>query len=342
MKRSRWNRKTKKWKDDHSGRKHQKANAKRHKTKQGCCRYFNKRKLFRENNKTIVVVPKRFSLIENTEETMSFFMDFVSLIQERMYRTEFYIDSRSVEYATVDALIYLIAILQNDSVNIEMKYRYSGNFPKNADARKVYQESGFTSYVQSKIKELPHNTEKMKIVSGAKNDANVSKQFCEFVMQKLHKERREVAALYVIFIELMSNVYHHAYNNNFIAKRWYMYAEHIDDHVRFVFVDTGMGIAKTVRKNFKEKIESLVKINDGDLLKSTFKGDFRTRTNEIYRGNGLSTVREKVLVGMFENFQVISGSGKCIIGSQIKSEEHLKSVNYHNKIYGTVYTFDFY
>ena len=66
-----------------------------------------------------------------------------------------------------------------------MQYRYSGNFPLNAKAKKVYQESGFTSYVEAKIKELPRNTDKMKIVCGTKNNAEVSKQFCEFVTSKL-------------------------------------------------------------------------------------------------------------------------------------------------------------
>ena len=81
-------------------------------------------------------------------------------------------------------------------------------------------------------------------------------QFCEFVTSKLEKQRCEVMSLYVVFIELMSNVYHHAYgNNDFMARQWYIYAEHVDNHIQFVFVDTGMGIAKTVRKNFGEVIQ---------------------------------------------------------------------------------------
>lgn len=83
--------------------------------------------------------------------------------------------------------------------------------------------------------------------------------------------------------------------------------------------------------------------HDGDLLRSTFNGDFRTQTSEKYRGNGLSTVKQKVTEGTFRNFRVISGRGRCEIGSQLdKAEGTVISENYKNGIYGTLYAFDFY
>lgn len=302
-----------------------------------------------ENNKqpsVYLTVPDVFSLTENTEDTMSFFMKFVRKIQERKNGSHFYIDSKNVKKVTVDALIYLIAILQNDRINFPMKYQYTGNFPSNESARKIYEESGFTNYVHSQKRSLPPNTEKMRITSGSKNDSDISKRFCEFVMEKLNKSRIEITPLHVVLIELMSNVYHHAYekNNEMIAPKWYMYAEHVDDHVRFVFADTGMGIAKTVRKNFREKIQQSfgVGVNDGVLLHSAFSGDFRTQTRQPYRGNGLSTVRERVLNGPFLNFEVISGRGKCVINREQDNPDKLKICNYTSTIYGTLYTFDIY
>lgn len=343
MKRSRWNWKTKNWKDNNSRRiSKQKSKIRRNLHRHRAYEL----SVSREYDTFVVDVPRNFSLIDNTEETMAFFMGFIELIQKGKYKTKFYINSHDVENVTVDALIYLIAILQNDCVNIRMQYSYSGNFPLNAKAKKVYQESGFTSYVEAKIKELPRNTDKMKIVCGTKNNAEVSKQFCEFVTSKLEKQRCEVMSLYVVFIELMSNVYHHAYgNNDFMARQWYIYAEHVDNHIQFVFVDTGMGIAKTVRKNFGEVIQGMLGIgaHDGDLLRSTFNGDFRTQTSEKYRGNGLATVKQKVTEGTFRNFRVISGRGRCEIGSQLdKAEGTVTSENYKNGIYGTLYAFDFY
>lgn len=198
MKRSRWNWKTKNWKDNNSRRiSKQKSKIRRNLHRHRAYEL----SVSREYDTFVVDVPRNFSLIDNTEETMAFFMGFIELIQKGKYKTKFYINSHDVENVTVDALIYLIAILQNDCVNIRMQYSYSGNFPLNAKAKKVYQESGFTSYVEAKIKELPRNTDKMKIVCGTKNNAEVSKQFCEFVTSKLEKQRCEVMSLYVVFIE---------------------------------------------------------------------------------------------------------------------------------------------
>ena len=348
MKKSRWNKKLKKWHDKNcclsvKKTKNKKIGSKKQITSiAGLQQPIYPRS---DNYRINIVVPKRFSLTENPEETMAFYMAFVEEIEKKYYKTHFFIDSSEVEYVTVDALIYLIAILQNDRVNIQMKYRYSGNFPLNEMARKVYENSGFTDYVVSKARNLPPDTEKMRIISGLKNDADISKKFCEFVMEKLGKTRVEVRPLHIVFIELMSNVYHHAYGNGEImAKKWYMYAEHLEDHVRFVFVDTGMGIAKTVRKNFGEKIANLVgfKIKDGRLLHSAFEGEFRTQTREEHRGNGLSTVKEQVLSGPFRHFEVISGRGKCAIGADYGYQEDITAYDYTNTIYGTLYTFDVY
>lgn len=348
MKKSRWNKKLKRWHDRHcypfkSSKIKRCGSEKKYTVPQSeAKRYVNPQS---DNHRIEIIAPKKFSLTENTEETMAFFMKFVQEIERKQYRTHFYIDSSLVEYVTVDALIYLIAILQNDRINIQMKYRYSGNFPLNENAKKIYENSGFTDYVDSKTRNLPADTEKMRIVSGLKNDADTAKKFCEFVMEKLGKKRIEVRPLQKIFIELMSNVYHHAYGNNEImAKKWYIYAEHIEDHVRFVFVDTGMGIAKTVRKNFKEKIANIfgIKTKDATLLQSAFEGEFRTQTKEEHRGNGLSTVKEQALSGLFKNFEVISGRGKCIISSECDVQENMIVYDYENTIYGTLYTFDVY
>lgn len=338
-KRSRWNKKLKRWHDRHSKKKSN--------YKKKLCSYIPKEhKHITANSKVgerkTVIVPENFSLVDNTEETMTFFVTFSKDIECAKKRTQFFIDSSHVKNVTVDALIYLLATMENNrQINIKNQYTYLGNFPNHDGAKKVYQESGFTKYVEARNKTLPTNTEKKRIIRGFQNDPNVAAQFCEFVIEKLGKHRKETMPLFIIFIELMSNVFHHAYGENFV-KHWYIYAEHIDDYVRFVFVDTGMGIAKTVRRNFKEKVRALFGLNvkDGDLLSSTFSGDFRTQTNEGYRGNGLSTVRQRVYTGPFKQFEAISGSGKCLIGIDGNKHEYLLSYNYDNAIHGTLYTFD--
>lgn len=341
-KRSRWNKKLKRWHDRHSKK------LARYKKKKSCSYipkgYKPPRVSFKTTPSMQVIVPEDFSLVNNTEETMRFFVAFSKEIEQAQRYTQFFIDSSQVRTVTVDALIYLLAILENNQkITIKKQYTYYGNFPNHDEAKKVYQESGFTKYVRAKNKILPTNTEKKRIIRGGQNDPNVAAQFCRFVIEKLGKRREETTSLFIILIELMSNVFHHAYERNSV-KCWYIYAEHIDDYIRFVFVDTGVGIAKTVRKNFKEKVRALFGLNigDGDLLRSTFSGDFRTQTKEGYRGNGLSTVRERVYTGPFKQFEAISGSGKCLISADDKKHGYMVSYNYDNAIHGTLYTFDIY
>ena len=298
-----------------------------------------------------IVPPENFSLINNAEETMKFFVNFVEQIEDDRHGKVFFIDSSNVETVTVDAIIYLIAIIHNQGSNVVKRYSYHGNFPKNETANKIYRNSGFLDYVKTRVTEVNSSNEIMKIVSGLNNEPDTAKLFCQFVMEKLNKVKTEIIPLQIVLIELMSNVFHHAYDgyekHSFMIKRWFIYAEHVEDYIRFVFVDTGYGIAKTVKKNFPEKIKEVlqdfcifknlgVSIKDSDLIESVFNGDFRTSTNEKHRGNGLKEVRDRITNSIFNDFEVISGKGRCSISNR---GSIVSSLEYNNKIYGTLFTF---
>lgn len=293
-------------------------------------------------NKTIKTVPENFSFLTNPEETIDFFAGIIEEIQKRKFREEFFFDSSNVKNVSVDALIYLIAIMQNIKVNREMQYTFKGNLPECEDAKKIYRESGFMDYVKSKAKRLPNNTEKMKIISGEKNESVNAGDMCKFVMEKLNKGKKDIQALQKTFIELMSNVVLHAYKDDgLMFPQWYMYAEHFENKVRFIFVDTGLGIPKTVRKNFWEKVRIIFKADpkDGDLIYSAFRGDFRTETSEDHRGNGLPGLLEFIMTDKFSDFYVLSGGGNCILKNDTIGKR-LTKCTYQNKIYGTIYIFD--
>ena len=339
---SRWKRKRKKWLD----RKSREGNKRKYYRKRGVNGYtlsqYAVRETFGNRNSLITMKPpKNFSLVNNTEETMIFFADFANEINRGRSGLRFFVDSSEVERTTVDALIYLIAILQNDAVNMKRRYSFEGNYPSNEDARKVYIESGFNDYVNSRMKKLPDSNDKKRITCGIKNDSEASKELCDFVIKCLGKTRKDIQPIQKVMIELMSNVYHHAYEkNSFMAKKWYMYAEHVDNNVRCVFVDTGLGIAKTARKNWGEKLKVLfnLELDDSKIIESIFNGDFRTATNEKFRGNGLSSVRENVKSDIFVSFEVISGRGRCII-PKVEDTDKINTYCYKNRLFGTLFQF---
>ena len=276
-----WNKKTKAW-HDRNIRKKQSKGSKYHSIKKtGTIRRgvsFSEKNDRQRNHFTtyprvLIELPEDFSFITNPEETMETINSLIEEIKHEEFRKTIFIEAKSVKHVTVDALIYLIAIMENDCINKRMQYTYVGSFPQAESAKDVFRGSGFMGYVKSRVRRLPQSTEKMQIISGVNNDPTKAKDCCMFVMNCLGKDRSDMIPLQAVFIELMSNVYHHAYDEDdgVMLKNWYIYAEHIDEKVRVVFVDTGMGIARTVRKSFSENIKSVFGFSpkDGELLEST-------------------------------------------------------------------------
>lgn len=339
---SRWRERRKRW-FEHKARE---GNKRKHHKKKKRTQYSKSSKVLRKHfsgkpSQVIIVPPKNFSLLNNPEETISFFLDFKAEIDRKERGTHYYIDSSSVKSVTVDAIIYLIAILQNDLVNRTYHYSFSGNYPTDIEACRIYKESGFDDYVFSNRYQLPESNKSMKILSGTDNDSEVAKELSDFVISNLGKTKKEIHPLQKTLIELMSNVFYHAYEkNSFMAKKWYLYAEHTDDYIRCIFVDTGLGIAQTARKNFAERFGLFFgkEVNDGKIINSIFNGDFRTATNERFRGNGLSSVRDNIRSEIFREFEVFSGKGRCIIPTGDDSAD-IVSVKLNNRLYGTLYQF---
>ena len=294
-----------------------------------------RKKRSRKKHYTLLTLPEHFSLTNNTEATMSFIMNLYKKIDTAGRGIHIFIDSRNVKSVTVEALIYLIASIQNNYTCSAKKIICTGNYPKEKEARKIYLDSGFNDYVRSRVKSLPHSNEKMEIKSGLQTIPLIAKQCCIFT----RKTKEQTKTLYTTFIELMSNAFFHAYNQEIRSNnRWYVYAERRNNCTHFIFVDTGPGIPKTVRKNFPEKIRQLFgdltgfAINDAQLIHSAFSGDFRTSTEQDNRGNGLVTIKNIMSQAPFSNFEVISGHGRYSISDE--------AINYKNQIYGTLFTFE--
>ena len=93
-------------------------------------------------------------------------------------------------------------------------------------------------------------------------------------------------------------------------KEWYLYVENKDEHLAFVFLDTGSGIPNTVAKKFTEHIlDYVVRNKDSDYIHSVLRGDFRSATKMSNRGNGLPDIYNHCKEGYIQNLKIISGKG---------------------------------
>ena len=292
------------------------------------------------NSDIIISVPSNFSFIKNLPDTATFFFEMLNRLKTAPVKASFLIESNNVTTVTTDAIMYLIALMRNYKLSRQRFYSFRGTYPDNLDARKVYMESGLLKFVKSKSKRLPENNSKMSIMSGKNNDPISAGKMCDFVAKIFNTPRRYNTELYEVIIEMMSNVYYHAYSEDEekMFPEWFMYAEHINGEIKFLFLDTGLGIARTVKKhNLYEKVINKIGIGyESKLIKSTLDGDFRTKTEEINHGKGMPLINDFAKNEKITDFHIISGRGHCWIDNQTNE---FQSEELKNKIFGTIYSF---
>lgn len=277
-------------------------------------------------------VPINFSIISNVEETATFFDELISFIcKKQNYGKKIYIDFSNTEELTIDALMYLLAII--NSINLSGKKRYfiSGNAPKSERARRLFESSGFYKYVK-RTSDVPifRDEDNVQIVSDTKCTTAFAKQISEFVFTKAGVGKIQCQFLYNMIIEMMSNTHKHAYNesDSILYPRWYCFAEYDKDRtISFTFVDIGDGIPATVHKNFAEKIDILGLKSESKYLESTLNGDFRTSTLLPYRGKGLPSIKETCFNGLIKNMRIITSKADVLINnSEIIGKDNNTSI----------------
>ncbi len=328
--------KRKRWLDNRSKKIQRDKNKKRH---SGSGQDEQKKKGYLGGETYIAKAPEVFSFIENTEETIEYFIDIINQVKKKIYKQRFYINASDVSIVTTDALVYILAILYNIKYNISMKYEFKGTLPQKESAKKVFLESGFLNYVQTRRIITPTKTDdKIQIITGKNTDSVIAKNICDFVSTRFNKDYKFTIDLYKTLIELMSNTVHHAYDEKGVmAHCWYLYAIDKGESILFAFIDTGSGIPSTVKKKWIEKLPFAV--TDSELIYSAFLGESRTETGMYNRGHGLPALYEKVRSGRLKDFYVLSGAGSC---RSVESENSiiLKKENYKQKIFGTIVKFE--
>lgn len=283
----------------------------------------------------IVKAPKNFSLINNPDEVSGFFNEVKSYIVSRKNKkVSVYFNLFEVEEVTIDAIIYLLALIKNLQSYGLTRRHFQGNLPQNQKASEMFKESGFLSFVSSNISSINANADKITIKTGRSNDSNVLKEICEFIINKSGCTRKDTKFLYVLMAEMMYNTYEHAYEDKTLApKNWYIFVECDDKVAKITFVDTGLGIPRTMRKNFGEK---LFAVSPDKLVLSALKGEFRSQTKLPYRNNGLPTIKSYVDKEMITKLYLITNKAYCF-GTYKNGQVDIDANVLQNAIMGTMF-----
>ena len=280
-------------------------------------------------------IPEIFSFQKNPEETIAFLNSLIRRIERKILRQKFFINAYGVKEVTIDALIYIIAVIYNMKANKVLQYSFRGNLPLASTPKSVFERSGYLNFFKIRKLIMPECAEYVQIKSGKDVDTNIASEICDFVNCKLKTETYFTKILYSTLIELMSNTAKHAYNeHNKMIGCWYIYAVCENEKVSMSFIDTGEGIPKTVKKKLTEKINW--KITDAELINAAFTEEGRSETGLSYRGRGLPYIYRNVRENKLKDFYVISGSGFCKYNPEISS---IEKQTYFESIFGTIFQF---
>jgi len=271
-----------------------------------------------KKKKNHVVSGESLSISSNTIKTISFLHKIHMTLKRCM---PVYIDVSKVKNITVDTLLYLLATLDNIK-NRNIPIHLEGNLPRQGKAHDIFVQSGFLSYMESKKVSIANSADCFKIYDGSNADGQVAKKLCQFTMDKLKIDRIATMGLYEIIMEIIINTKQHAYYSKMTnLPKWYAYARYEPERgIFFSILDTGVGIPKTIRKNFREKINEfvvdlpLIRNSDSNLLKSVLDGKFRTKTKMEYRGKGIPMIVEHNRTNYIQNLTVVSNYGFAKVG----------------------------
>ena len=276
------------------------------------------RKKVDKNKYENISTPSNFSIINNPGPTLSFF----KILRDNMIKyNPVYVDMSSINQMTTDALVYFIGVLQQLKTKLKV-LRLKGSYPKDKKIKSLMETSGFLNYFETtEDVQFEPNKNTFEIKSGNSVDRLTVKNICQFVMKKFEIQKSKTSMLYAIISEMMNNTKEHAYNSNendydnwIIFLRYYPNKKCID----FIFMDTGLGIPKTVHKKKDEKIlKAISKIksigySESKIVKSALEGEFRTKTRHKYRGKGLPKIYKCVKIGYLLKFNLFSNKA-CIV-----------------------------
>ncbi len=298
------------------------------------------------------VAPKIFSFIENPKETIKYFNQIILSI--RRYKGFLHIryDLSEINFITIDAVIYMVAL----SLNINNQYKPKFNIlgPENKQISEFILSSGITDFFDVEEEAKRENNDYFSMKMGNKTNVELAQNICDFTNLNLNVDFKETKFLYDMLIEMMTNTGQHAYTKGeTVKKQWLIFAEYSNDKVKYTFMDTGLGIPATMsdheltmdmtdNENDDYIINVLDKFTDerkkdSILLASGLTGNStRTRTNMSHRGKGLPEIYNHYKDKNKTSFLKII-SGGCLCEFDEDNREQMILTELSEKLLGSLF-----
>lgn len=256
------------------------------------------------SSKKTYTAPENCSLVSNTKNTLEFIEQSLDRAKKGCKVIH---DFRGIKNITPDVLLYIMSLVEKLQIG-KIPFHIHGKYKKEFNV--LFRESGFVDYLTKNNKEIENiNSDVLAIKTGVDTKPEIAKAVVQRLREWLSLERSETKPIYKILIECMTNTKNHAYATPVMVNKWYLMAYHERDSVQFVFLDNGLGIAKTLQRNWKDLFKGI--FSDEKLVKSALEGRIlRSQTGQEKRGKGLPAIRQVAQNIFIEKLTIITNKAK--------------------------------
>lgn len=270
-----------------------------------------------KNNKVATVkAPTICSLIDQPENTIRFFREAESAYSSG--KNVIYDLSQCTRF-TDTSIALLTAHLKDRNIN---KGRISNLvYPIDSSCEKKLKQRGVLKKFSENAEEIAFNDHKVTKVSNTIVANYLAKELSDKVSNYLFGEGRQLKSLYSILIELMANTNNHADLHDRGSFPWWIsiYNEPELKKIKFVFIDLGMGIFKSIpvkqyMVNNPLNILTLEATNHtiirglkiSQIFTALSTGKITSSTGDPARGRGIPLISKHAQSGVFSAFKLIS------------------------------------
>lgn len=254
-------------------------------------------------------LPAAFSFAEDQESVLGFLNSILELYGRNRNKVKghsFFFDLSEVESIDTTAICLFLSLINRLNAN---GVGSRGNYPKNAIAKKTIVESGFSDIMQSAVKRLKTKryTNQLYIVGTKRVDNKRIGQSVREAVGYLIGEEAHFNPVYTMLIEICSNSVEHA-NRREQDKNWVVSVSYEGDRVRFIVVDAGDGILRTIYKKLPEMFVDTLFREDGRVLEDILNKAYQSRTKEVNRHKGLPKVKDCFDNGYVSELKILTNN----------------------------------
>jgi len=253
-----------------------------------------------------IKAPKTFSLIENTEEVLSYLQAAKRALNDG---NSVCFDISEIQVLTTDAIALLIAHIKAE--NFHQRRGIMGNSPNDQKLNELFLQSGFYQYVTSNNSSaVIKDTTLIHKITNNKVEPSIAKDACLFGLKHAFGNEEIFDPIYDIIVEIMQNTNNHAGDERGKYDWWiHIYNDPITKTSKYTFLDLGVGIFDSLpARSFKEKTfkEKLGFSDNTNLIKPLFNGEIKSRTGKPERGKGIPQVYDSSKHPSFSKFILIT------------------------------------